>query len=471
MNDLASRFVNKQRVVKEKQSMGGFRIPQESLKKRTNPSDYMSTGNPQSAFSFNPYGSENNSMYMNKVTCQPHVPLKSVEDFAIDPNEQLSSNLIHIIDKEVEKLKRESDDYLRSMETSKNSLQRMPELEENKVYTDYLSYNPDRVQAIKHVTTQFKPEYTSLEDLQRMKEEHMQNLLKIENEYFEKKRKADSTIDRFSRQDSEYRMVNESHKITSGEIEAILQHEREYFQNEKHATSKGKKARPKSAQRIKRQGMDGKPLDKDGQRYVKKYMNYLAKNNRSDDEDEEDWNKTKIKSQNVNGVVNRPDNLPGHIDREDYSLYYCSIGSSTPKSLSVKSFSRSRSKSATNKNRRKTGTSTIKKNKSQAVLKQQKPSWKKLQQSVKTQQKSQPQSVQASQEQKGIQSHIAFIKWMFRSLDKEGAGYIPKVEVLRDMKLDEQIINELGFEGEDDFVEVNFSLFRIFKILIQKERV
>ena len=65
--------------------------------------------------------------------------------------------------------------------------------------TEFFSSNQDRVQAIKHVTTSFKPEYLSLEEVQKLKEEHHRNLLEIENLYYDKKKKNDYTINKYDK--------------------------------------------------------------------------------------------------------------------------------------------------------------------------------------------------------------------------------------------------------------------------------
>ena len=40
---------------------------------------------------------------------------------------------------------------------------------------------------------------------------------------------------------------------------------------------------------------------------------------------EEEWNTTKVKSLNANGIVDRNDGLPGYLDQDDYKLYYYDI--------------------------------------------------------------------------------------------------------------------------------------------------
>ncbi len=105
---------------------------------------------------------------------------------------------------EVEKLKKESDEFKASRDNRKSDLDRGSFLKENKVTTEYLSSNIDRVQAIKHVSTNFKPEYMSLEEVQRLKDELHRNLLEIESLYYEKKKKNDYSINKFEKIKDEF---------------------------------------------------------------------------------------------------------------------------------------------------------------------------------------------------------------------------------------------------------------------------
>ena len=69
------------------------------------------------------------------------------------------------LEREVEKLKRESDELKARRESKTNNFKQENVLNEKKTVTEFLSSNQDRVQAIKHVTTSFKPEYLSLEEV------------------------------------------------------------------------------------------------------------------------------------------------------------------------------------------------------------------------------------------------------------------------------------------------------------------
>ena len=100
----------------------------------------------------------------------------------------MTTNLMDVLAKEVDKLKAECEYRQKQLDAKhKTSLQKNShlnkEIHEEKVTTDYLSQNANRVQAFKHVTTQNKPEYSSLEDLQREKENHLRRLRESEMRY------------------------------------------------------------------------------------------------------------------------------------------------------------------------------------------------------------------------------------------------------------------------------------------------
>jgi hypothetical protein len=73
------------------------------------------------------------------------------------------------------------------------------------------------------------------------------------------------------------------------------------------------------------------PLEEKDIIYINKYENYLR--NKKDEYNklgyEEEWNNTRLKSLNANGLVNRNDGLPGDLDIDDYKLYYYDIGENT----------------------------------------------------------------------------------------------------------------------------------------------
>jgi len=100
-----------------------------------------------------------------------------------------------VLSREVDKLKHECEMRQKELD-AKNKMNSMKnnhlskEIQEEKVTTDYLSQNNNRVQAFKHVSTQNKPEYNSLEDLQREKENHLRRLKESEMRYESLKNKT-----------------------------------------------------------------------------------------------------------------------------------------------------------------------------------------------------------------------------------------------------------------------------------------
>ena len=74
------------------------------------------------------------------------------------------------------------------------------------------------------------------------------------------------------------------------------------------------------------------PLDDNDHTFINKYEDYLSKkgvittNGKLDYEEE--WNTTRIKSNNSNGINNRKDGLPGYFKWDDYSTYYQSLKNS-----------------------------------------------------------------------------------------------------------------------------------------------
>jgi hypothetical protein len=433
------------------------------------------------SFSFNPYKTHHTRLPKDKTSQMVDLSEPLIDEellYIKNNNRDVGSNLIEIIEKQVDLLKRESEEQQKILEisrTSKNKVQIAP-VEENKVLTEFISYNPGRVQAIKHVTTNFKPEYMSLEDLQRLKEEHYNKMLHIENEFYEKKRQEKENIDRMNRfadddnfiKQQELQMKHmETRKITPEELENILQHENNLFNESRKSNKKVNSSpdksnltmrmRAKSAKGIKRnQGNENKPLDQTEKKYVRKYLNYMMKKklNTDSNDDEEDWNKTRIKSLNINGEVNRKDGLPGHLNNDDYSFYYFSIASDTPRSLSLnsKSLSRSRSHSVnrkmTNKNYARNSYKAF--NYSKNSFDDKEINY--AQSSNKSIKLKKSKSSRNKYLSPKIKSNLAFIKLIFNLLDSQKQGKVSKNLIINNLNLEEDILKELGFSGITEFL-------------------
>ena len=448
MNEIPRAFLNKQRVVKEQESVGGFRIPAENLKKRINPSEYMPLKG-QNLYGGNSY--------------QEEVPLyQESNNLIIDENAPLSENLIKTFEQEVLKLKREAEEKYGNYSTGltqqikyfSNVNNYEDDLQEEKVSNDYLALNPSRVQQIKHVQTNFKPEYLSLEDIQKQREEHMKVLLKTENEFYEKKKKGEQLMNLYgshvlSKNKSFQQEIEEPFNIK--EIEDLLKNEEKVH---KKSLYKGKKKARSINKLVKYNDKVDKPLSKYESKYVKNFMNFLLKKkyneaNENDFNDQEDWNKTRVRSINVKAINTSKDGLPGrldvgHVDKKDYSMYYLSIDSDSPRSLSLKSGS-SRAYSGQKLNRRK-----IKAEQNAITHPVQFGSAYNSQSKLKT--------AVASKENLSTEvnidynSHLAFIRMIFHLIDYEKSGFLLKEKLKDTLNLDAKILSDLGFESDQDFI-------------------
>ena len=52
-----------------------------------------------------------------------------------------------------------------------------------------------------------------------------------------------------------------------------------------------------------------------------------------------------------------------------------------------------------------------------------------------------------------MNSHLAFGKLIFQLLDKDKTGFVAKNDLLKEMDLDDQILNDLGFFSEENLLE------------------
>jgi hypothetical protein len=227
-------------------------------------------------------------------------------------NLSANENIIKVLDAQVDLLKKQSNDQFQKLvnnDDNENSnhlfkTQRYRKfmniddinnengLEEPKVNAQFLAINDSRVQTLKHVYTRKKPEYIPLEELEELKKEHEKEMRDIEDEYYGRKKLSPEEL-----------------KLRKEQKQKLLREKQLYNM-------------------IKRPGYNNdKPLDERDYEFINKYNNYLKNKANSYDKlgYEEEWNYTKIKSQNANGIVDRKDGMTGYIDQDDYKLYYYDI--------------------------------------------------------------------------------------------------------------------------------------------------
>ena len=125
----------------------------------------------------------------------------SEKDVEYYKNLSANENLLKVLDSQVDLLKQKGNEQFKKLSQSEefNHLSKTKKygkflqdrengLEERGVYTQFLSANDNKIQTLKHVITQDKPEYMPLEDLKKMKEEHEKELIDIEDEYYGRKK-------------------------------------------------------------------------------------------------------------------------------------------------------------------------------------------------------------------------------------------------------------------------------------------
>ena len=291
---IPERYKLKERVIKERESLGGFRFPMEELKKRTNPSDEYYN----KEFQLRNALDQRKQLLANYTERQPDYTYDfgrndnlisaqdiNFDDLDINHSAPANDNLLKLLDFQVNQLKKESIEQMNRLNRQPNDPPQYGfDLNEPKVTNHFIVADNDRVQSIKHVQTLQKPEYMSLEELQRERMEHEKKLREIEDEYYNRKSRSKSV-----------------------------------------SRASVSKPKPRGLYQTARTVQQQIPLTAEEQKYANKFQRYKNQKNAKKLGYEEEWNNTKIKSMNSNGVVNRTDGLPGYLDRDDYELYYYNI--------------------------------------------------------------------------------------------------------------------------------------------------
>ena len=330
ISEVPLRYTYKERKIKERDSFGGYRYYSDNLKKRKNPteeykkqleeelmkkkkilSDYESNGGRLSQEQMNSiknrFSPPNTLSQNNFYSASYFNDVNDINERDIEYYQNLSANdnLLKVLDSQVDLLKRKGDEQFKKLSQSDeyNHLSKTKKygrllqnkengLEEPGVFSQFLAANNNRIQTLKHVITQDKPEYIPLEDLSKMKEEHEKELLDIEDEYYGRKKISEEELMRRREEKKRLKRLKELNNM------------------------------------IQRPGYNNdKPLEQKDYEFIDKYNSYLINKQGNIDKIgyEEEWNTTKIKSQNANGIVDRNDGLPGYLDQDDYKLYYYDI--------------------------------------------------------------------------------------------------------------------------------------------------
>ena len=320
--DIPNRYKNKERTLKERSSINSFRIYENNLKKRTNPSDIY-----EKEIQNRIEEERQNQLEMSR---KPYIQPSWVIS---NPNNSNNDNLLNVLESQVNLLKEETEANLK-LNSSHISNGAKPNqdfnsfsnLNEPHVDTHFFNSDNGVIQAFKHVKTQNKPEYMSIEQISQMREANAKKLIELEKEY-----KIAKDREKLAKFREEQEKMNKKYNYKPEvleEIKEILKRENELF----HFDKKNKKKRPKSVNSISIGDKKViKNINKSQEKYVKQFAKYKVKKKMDILENEKEkinnkpWNYTKIESKNTLGVVDRNDNLPGYLGKVDLSLYYYDI--------------------------------------------------------------------------------------------------------------------------------------------------
>ena len=121
MNEVPRAFLNKQRIIKEQSSVGGFRIPEEMLKKRVDPSEYYPLVKDKQSHSTYDKFTFNNNFNSSSNNNQPLWSGGENVMSVINEDAPLSDNLISVFESEVMKLKQEAEAKYSNYKSSTSS--------------------------------------------------------------------------------------------------------------------------------------------------------------------------------------------------------------------------------------------------------------------------------------------------------------------------------------------------------------
>ena len=483
LSEVPLRFVYKERKIRERDSLGGYRFYSDNLKKRKNPteeyrkqleeelikkkqmlSEYESNGGHLSQEQIDSLKNKssflpNNTLNQNFYSMSYFNDVNNIKEKDIEYYQNLSANdnLLKVLDSQVDLLKQkgneqfkklsQSDEYNHLSKTKKYGRllkDRENGLEEPGVYTQFLSANNNKIQTLKHVVTQDKPEYMPLDELQKMKEEHEKELLDIEDEYYGRKKISEEELRRQREEKKRLQRLKQLNNM------------------------------------IQRPGYNNdKPLEEKDYEFINKYNDYLINKQGNVDKIgyEEEWNTTKVKSLNANGIVDRNDGLPGYLDQDDYKLYYYDIneeGGELNFERPLKTHKHSGRENTLKRTFRnepgyektkgkffRTGsmpdmTNNINEDElfnetNKLKIINDRNNIKQEDKVIKNNNNNIDKNEEKELEKKIKEKNEQFIKLIFGMLTKNQNGQVPKCKIISEMKLDENSIKDLGFKNREDF--------------------
>ena len=322
--EIPTRYQNKSRTIKERDSINSFRIYNTNLKKHTNPSDKYK----EEIEKINEIERQK-KLNQSKPYIQPTWAIS-------DPQKSGKENLLNALESQVNLLKEETENNLRlnsshmSNGAKQNNNERNKfELNEPHVDTHFFNNDNGVVQVFKHVRTMMKPEYMNLETLAKMREENSKKLVELEKEY--KIAKDREKLEKFNEEQSKLNKKFNYKPEVLEELKEILKKENEIFHFDKKNKKRPKSSKNKISINNNQNQSAEKNINKSQKKFIRKFAKYKLEKKMNNLEEEKEkmnnkpWNYTKIESKNIHGTVDRNDDLPGHFGKTDLSLYYYDI--------------------------------------------------------------------------------------------------------------------------------------------------
>ena len=318
-SEIPTRFLNKERILKDKESINSFRIYNTNLKKRSNPSDI---------YQQEIYNKEKEENQRRVQSTKSHIQPSWI---ITNPYKSNKENLLKTLESQVNLLKEETEANLILNNNNGNNQTNESKtfsLNEPNVDTHFFNNENGVVQVFKHVKTLMKPEYMNLETLAQMREANSKKLIELEKEYKEFKDR-----EKLIKFQEEQRQLNKKYNYKPEvleEIKEILKKENELFHFDKKKKSKSTKNK-KYLNNNSNNNVIGKSINKTQEKFIRNFAKYNIEKRLKYLEEEKEkinskyWNYTKIKSKNIHGTVDKIDNLPGYFGKLDLSLYYYDI--------------------------------------------------------------------------------------------------------------------------------------------------
>ena len=376
--NLPERFVDKPRIIKEVNSISSFKM--NNLKKHINPSEIFDKNlyqsDPYLLSSYSMYENNNNNnltntnfsnnnnnninLYQTTLLQQNNLIFNGMNPINnnnnnnnnnlyayaqnyinnennientlnnLDPNQPVTTNLLAIIETKMKNLKEETDFELNKLKNAQNKniiIEEENNDEKNNINNEKKYENGFQMMA----------DYSNkLEQIQKEREENSKRLKELEKKYKESKKQEEKNLkenENLNNNNNNNNPFNNNNNIVNSdilnELKNIFNLEQSInkFKKLKKPSNNNKKPSFNKEEKINDLSSKESKFIKNFAKFqIKKRMDdYNNNNNNINNISNNDWNNTRILSKNINGNIQRNDDLPGYFGYNDLSLYYYDI--------------------------------------------------------------------------------------------------------------------------------------------------